>query len=65
MDIESYFGMILSILIGLTFITLVFIFLYIVYGEKEEGTSTSKIEYFKNTLESIINRVFNLCFFLR
>jgi len=51
MDIATYFGMIVYILIGLTFIALVFAFLYMVYGEKEEAAPSSAAK-----LSSIIRR---------
>jgi uncharacterized membrane protein len=36
MDLGSYFGMIIDILIVLTFIVLVLAFLYMVYGREEK-----------------------------
>ncbi len=51
MDTESYFGMIINILLGLTFIVLVFAFLYLIYGEREETSkSTSKSDFLRNTI---------------
>ena len=50
MDVESYYGMIINILLGLTFITLVFAFLYLVYGEKEETSKPTS----KSSLRNII-----------
>ena len=51
MDAESYFGMIINILLGLTFIVLIFAFLYLVYGEREETSkSSSKSNFLRNTI---------------
>jgi len=55
-DTEAYFGMILNILIGLTLIVLVMAFLYLIYGEREERTASSKVELFKNASKSILSR---------
>jgi len=41
LNAEEYFGMIINILMGLTLIMLVLIFLYMIYGEKEERSSPS------------------------
>ncbi len=40
MTTEQYFGMIINILMGLTLIVFVLIFFYMVFGEKEEKTSS-------------------------
>ncbi len=37
MDLGSYFGMIIDILIVLTFIVLILAFLYMVYGREEKA----------------------------
>jgi hypothetical protein len=39
MSVEEYFSTIMMVLMGLTFIALALIFLYMVYGEKEEAPS--------------------------
>jgi len=41
MSVEEYFSTIIWILMGLTFIAISLIFLYMIYGEKEESTETS------------------------
>ncbi len=41
MSVEEYFSTIIWILMGLTFIAISLIFLYMIYGEKEEATETS------------------------
>jgi len=41
LTVDEYFGMIINILMGLTFIVLVLIFFYMIYGEKEEEQSSS------------------------
>lgn len=43
MSVADYFGMIILILMGLTFIALFLAFLYMIYGEKEEGTSSTNV----------------------
>lgn len=53
MDTASYYGMIISVLIGITFIALIFAFLYIIYGEKEETLTSSQTEHVKD-----INKIF-------
>ena len=40
---EEYFGMIINISMGLTFIVLVLIFFYMIYGKKEEESSVEKL----------------------
>jgi uncharacterized membrane protein len=42
MVIGDYFGMIINILIVLTFIAFALAFLYMIYGEKEEHTQPPK-----------------------
>lgn len=37
MDLGSYFGMIIDVLIVLTFIVLILAFLYMVYGREEKA----------------------------
>lgn len=54
MNVEEYFGMIISILMGLTFIALFLIFLYMIYGEKEKSIPSSKLAFFKNILNFIL-----------
>jgi uncharacterized membrane protein len=39
MNINEYFGMIIFILMGLTFIALVLIFLFMIYGGKTDKSS--------------------------
>jgi hypothetical protein len=41
MSVEEYFSTIIWILMGLTFIAISLIFLYMIYVEKEESTETS------------------------
>ena len=41
MTVEDYFGMIINISKGLTLIALMLIFLYMIYGEKKEGSPSS------------------------
>jgi hypothetical protein len=41
MSIEEYFSTIIWILMGLTFIAISLIFIYMIYGEKEEATESS------------------------
>jgi hypothetical protein len=41
MSVEEYFSTIIWILMGLTFIAISLIFIYMIYGEKEEATETS------------------------
>jgi len=41
LSVEEYFGIIINILMGLTFIALMLIFLYMIYGEKEEKSSST------------------------
>jgi len=36
MSIEDYFGIIIWVLMGLAFVAIALIFLYMIYGEKEE-----------------------------
>jgi len=45
LNADEYFGMIINILMGLTFVVLILIFLYMIYGEreKEPSSSTSKV----------------------
>jgi len=54
---EDYFGMIINISMGLTLIALMLIFLYMIYGEKEERSSTSTermaLRIFQGLLESL------------
>ncbi|MBS7614963.1 hypothetical protein KEJ18_04450 [Candidatus Bathyarchaeota archaeon] len=40
MTVEEYFSTIIWILMGLTFIAISLIFLYMIYGEKEETSQT-------------------------
>ncbi len=64
MDIGTYYGMITMILVALTFIVLCLAFLYMVYGEKEETTSSPKAKFFKAISESVpvITAKFHLTF---
>ena len=61
MNVETYFSMIISILIGLTFIALFLVFLYMVYGEKEEGTPPPKVKFFKKFLKIFLLCSFKFC----
>ncbi len=54
MDTASYYGMIISVLIGITFIALIFAFLYIKYKKKEETSISSKTEHLKNISSKIL-----------
>jgi len=58
MNVEEYFGMIISILMGLTFIALFLAFLYMMYGEKEESATPTKVKFFKNLSKSILLYLF-------
>lgn len=40
MSTEEYYQMIISVLIGLTMITLILLFLYTVYGKEEQASAT-------------------------
>ena len=55
MTTEEYFGMIINILMGLTFIVLVMIFLYMIYGEKEGKSSslTKKLEILQDAFVTL------------
>ena len=54
MDTANYYGMIISVLIGITFIALIFAFLYLIYGEKEEASASSKTEHLKDVPNKIL-----------
>jgi|GEM_PF-3450580 uncharacterized membrane protein len=41
MSIEEYFSTLIWVLMGLTFVVISLIFLYMIYGEKEEAVETS------------------------
>ena len=43
MGIDEYFGTIILILEGLSFVAIFLIFLYMIYGEKEEGKSSTRV----------------------
>ena len=51
MTSEGYYMMIIFILMGLTFITLFLLFLYMIYGEKEEELPSQKTAIIKNILD--------------
>jgi len=40
LNVEEYFSMVINILMGLTLIAFVLIFFYMVYGKKEEESSS-------------------------
>jgi hypothetical protein len=52
MNINEYFGMIIFILMGLTFIALVLIFLFMIYGGKANKSSL-KVKALKSIVSSI------------
>jgi flagellar basal body-associated protein FliL len=41
MSVDNYFSIIISILMGLAFVAISLIFLYIIYGEKEETAEST------------------------
>lgn len=43
MGVDEYFGTIILILEGLSFVAIFLIFLYMIYGEKEEGRSSTRV----------------------
>ena len=60
MGIEEYFSTIIWVLMGLTFVVISLIFLYMIYGEKEEATETSsstKATTATNHLFKFTNRI--------
>lgn len=42
MGVDEYFGTIILILEGLAFIAIFLVFLYMIYGEKEEGSPSTR-----------------------
>jgi hypothetical protein len=58
MNIEEYFGMIITILIGLTFIAIILAFVFMVYGDNEEGKTQIK----NNTINTISQKFFSYMF---
>lgn len=60
MTAEEYFGLIIYVLMGLTFIALVLIFLYMIYGGKEEATSSPKVTFIRNVLNTLLFRLCSL-----
>jgi len=53
LTVDEYFAMILMVLMGLTFIALLLIFYYMVYGEKEESTPSPKTSFYGSISEPI------------
>jgi hypothetical protein len=51
---DEYFAMIILALMGLTFIAFLLIFLYMVYGEKEEKVPSTKMTFLKNILGTVL-----------
>jgi hypothetical protein len=54
MSIDEYYVLIISVLMGLTFIALILIFLYMIYGEKEESVTSSNAVFLKKILRPLI-----------
>ncbi|MCS7120847.1 MAG: hypothetical protein RMJ07_06870 [Nitrososphaerota archaeon] len=54
MSVEEYYAMIRLILMGLTFIALLLIFLYMMHGEKEEKAKPERTAVFKRCLSASI-----------
>jgi flagellar basal body-associated protein FliL len=58
MSVEEYFSIMIWVLMGLTFIAISLIFLYMVYGEKEESSDTTKSTTALNFISSWTNKIF-------
>ncbi len=43
MGVDQYFGTIILILEGLSFIAILLVFLYMIYGEKEESAASARV----------------------
>jgi flagellar basal body-associated protein FliL len=60
MSVEDYFSTIIWILMGLAFVAISLIFLYMIYGEKEEttqSTSPTKVMTAVNNFLKITNKI--------
>jgi len=55
MGIDEYFGTIILILEGLSFVAIFLIFLYMIYGEKEEGKSSTRVTLLMKTISFFLH----------
>ncbi len=64
MSVEDYFSTIIWVLMGLAFIAIALIFLYMIYGEKEETSQFAGPTKAVKVLNNILQIASKILFFL-
>ena len=60
MDTATYYGMIITFLIGLTFVVLFLTFLYMVYGKTEERGSPPSTKFLREGFLKILPFIYTI-----